>query len=195
MGVLLDDAKLSEVLAQGDFFGDNNKQGNNVVMKNVDNVVVHDVHSINQDFLFVENSTSSYGSSTSSPCLSNLPLIWVRMGKNGARLMQGGNRGVGIEEQFAQISASYAAVVAAPPPMVANSSALPPSGGKMMNAFGVSGGNVNRVDDERSSDQSMLVGFRKPPLPLPLQPLQVNKAVFYILSAVIICDNNPSEKN
>ncbi|KAM1161207.1 hypothetical protein ACFX2B_000331 [Malus domestica] len=79
--------------------------------------------------------------------------------------------------------------------MVANLSALPPSGGKMMNASGVSGGNVNRVDDERSSDQSMSVGFRKPPLPLPLQPLQVNKAVFYILSAVIISDNNPSKKN
>ncbi|KAM1052805.1 hypothetical protein ACFX2J_000387 [Malus domestica] len=195
MGVLLDDAKLSEVLAQGDFFGDNNKQGNNVVMKNVDNVVVHDVHLINQDFLFVENSTSSYGSSTSSPCLSNLPPIQVRMGENRARLMQGGNRGVGIEEQFAQISASYPIVVAALPPMVANLSDLPPSGGKMMNASGVSGGNVNRVDDERSSDQSMSVGFRKPPLPLPLQPLQVNKAVFYIPSAVIISDNNPSEKN
>ncbi|KAM1161206.1 hypothetical protein ACFX2B_000330 [Malus domestica] len=92
MGVLLDDVKLSEVLAQGDFFGDNNKQGNNVVMKNVDNVVVHDVHSINQDFLFVENSISSYGSSTSSPFLSNLPSIQVRMGENEARLMQGGNK-------------------------------------------------------------------------------------------------------
>ncbi|KAM1786774.1 hypothetical protein ACFX15_038794 [Malus domestica] len=166
----------NDLEAQGDFFGDNNKRGNNVVMKNVDNVVVHDVHSINQESPFVENSTSSCGSSTSSPCLSNLPPIRVRMDENGARLMQGGNRGVGIEEQFAHISASYAAVVAAPPPMVANSGALPPSGGQMMNASGVSGENVNRVDDERSSDQSMPVGFRKPPLPLPLQPLQVNKA-------------------
>ncbi|KAM1068329.1 hypothetical protein ACFX2A_000308 [Malus domestica] len=195
MGVLLNDAKSSKVLAQCDFFGDNNKQGNNVVMKNVDNMVVHDVHSINQDSPFVENSTSSCESSTSSPCLSNLPPIRVRIDENRARLMQGGNRGVGIKEQFAQISASYAAVVAAPLPMVANLGALPQSGGQMINDSGVSGGNVNRVDDERSSNQSMSVGFRKLPLPLPLQPLQLNKVVFYILSAVIISDNNPSKKN
>ncbi|KAL6281622.1 hypothetical protein ACE6H2_018503 [Prunus campanulata] len=166
----------NDLEAQGDFFGDNNnnKQGINGVMKNVNNVV--DVHSINQESPFVENSSSSFGSSTSSPCLSNLPPIRVRLDDNGARLMQNGHKAIGIEEQFAQMSTGFAA---AAPSLAANSGALPPSGAQMMNAVPVSGENVNRVissDDERSSDQSVPVGFRKPPLPLPLQPLQVNKA-------------------
>lgn len=165
----------NDLEAQGDFFGDNNKQGINDVMKNVNNVV-HDVHSINQESPFVENSSSSFGSSTSSPCLSNLPSIRVRMDDNGARVMQNGHKAIGIEEQFAQMSTGFAA---AAPSLAANSGALPPSGTQMMNAMPFSGENVNRVissDDERSSDQSVPVGFRKPPLPLPLQPLQVNKA-------------------
>ncbi|KAB2609488.1 RNA polymerase II degradation factor 1-like [Pyrus ussuriensis x Pyrus communis] len=167
----------NDLEAQGDFFGGNNKQdNNNGLMKNVNNVVGHDVHSINQESTFAEDSTSSFGLSSSSTCLSNLPPIRVRTDETGARLMQGGQRTVGIEEQFAQMSTSYAAVVAAPPPMASNSGALPPPGAQMMNVSGVPGENMNRVDDERSPDQSIPVGFRKPPLPLPVQPLQVNKA-------------------
>ncbi|KAJ7970335.1 putative Octicosapeptide/Phox/Bem1p family protein [Quillaja saponaria] len=140
-------------------------ENNNKQVKNM-----HEVHSTT-DSPMVENNTS-YGSSSSSPSMSNLPPIRVRIDDNGNRLVQQDQRAA-FEEQFAQITFattgmkqedgfSYlSAPMASIPTATTTTSGLP-----------VSGDNENRLfsDDERS-DQGAPVGFRKPPLPLqPVQP-------------------------
>lgn len=129
---------------------DNNKQ----VKSNV-----HDLHSM-PDSSMVENS-SSYGSSSSSPSISNLPPIRVRVE----------DQKVGMEEQFAQVTFAPSGLkqddgfgllnapvpplptaVAAASTTVASTAAIHP---------------INRVfSDDEKSDHGMPVGFRKPPLPL-----------------------------
>ncbi|KAH7528701.1 hypothetical protein FEM48_Zijuj05G0100000 [Ziziphus jujuba var. spinosa] len=148
----------NDLEAQGDhFLGDSNKQ----VTKNV-----HDLHNM-PDSPMVEN-TSSFGSSSSSPSMSNLPPIRVRVDDNVAGSQQ--DQKVGIEEQFAQISF---APPSHPTAMAAASSGTVISTAQI-NTMAVSGENMNRVfsDDERS-DHGAPVAFRKPPL--PLQPVQVQK--------------------
>ncbi|KAF2322548.1 hypothetical protein GH714_018802 [Hevea brasiliensis] len=105
-----------------------------------------DVHSV-PDSPMLE-TTSSFGSTSSSPSLANLPPIRVHVEDGGGSGGGGGVRGVvqdqkvvGIEEQFAQISVSGGSPV-------------------------VVGEYQNRVfsDDERS-DHGVPVGYRKPPPP------------------------------
>ncbi|PON32211.1 PB1 domain containing protein [Parasponia andersonii] len=143
----------NDLEAQGNFLGENNKQ---VVGKNN----IHEVQYAMPDSPMVENN-SSVGSSSSSPSMSNLPPIRVRVDENGAR---GQGQRVGMEEQFAQIS------FAAAPPIPAAHGVV--SVGHQVNPMFVPGENMNKVlsDDERS-DHGAPVGFRKPPLPLqPVQP-------------------------
>lgn len=102
------------------------------------------------DSPMVEKS-SSFGSSSSSPSMSNLPPIRVRAEEQK----------VGIEEQFAQLSFpanmqkqedGYGLVSTAPPPM-ADASINHPG--------------INRVlSADEISDQGEPGGFRRPPLPL-----------------------------
>lgn len=143
--------------AQGDFMADNKQVAKNVM---------HDLHSM-PDSPMVENN-SSFGSSSSSPSMSNLPPIRVRVDdSNVARPQDHHQMAGGVEEQFAQISF-------APPSLstdiVASSGTVVSAA--QVNAVAVSGGVIS--DDERS-DHGAPVGFRKPPLPI-LQPVQVQKA-------------------
>ncbi|XP_062117017.1 protein PAL OF QUIRKY-like [Humulus lupulus] len=145
----------NDLEAQGNFLGKNNKQ---VVGKSN----AHEIQYSMLDSPIVENH-SSFGSSSSSPSMSNLPPIRVRVDENGAR---GQDQRVGMEEQFAQIS-----FAGAPPPSAPAAHDII-SSGHQVNPMFISGENMNKVlsEDERS-DHGVPVGFRKPPLPLqPVQP-------------------------
>lgn len=119
-------------------------------------------------------TASSFGSSSSSPSMANLPPIRVRAEDGGLRLH---DHKVGLEEEFAYMSTNPQTVVqkqdegfvvlSAPPPLP--SSAI--VGGTAAAAAAESGEKPSRgfSDDERS-DQGVRIRFRKPPL--PLQPVQ-----------------------
>ncbi|RDY10564.1 hypothetical protein CR513_04893, partial [Mucuna pruriens] len=120
-----------------------------------------DVHSI-PDSPMLE-TTSSFGSTSSSPSLANLPPIRVHVAED--------QKVLGIEEQFAQMGVGVGqkqdegfVLLSSPPP--------PPVPATLA-AVGVPIGPVageyhNRIvsDDERS-DHGVPVGYRKPPTPQP----------------------------
>ncbi|KAF7827755.1 RNA polymerase II degradation factor 1 [Senna tora] len=154
----------NEVVQQSGSFGNckNVKQG-------------QDVHSV-PDSPMLE-TTSSFGSTSSSPSLANLPPIRVHVVEDGGGSvrMQDHKVVVGIEEQFSQMGIGGGGVVqkqqqqdegfvvlSSPPPMPAVVTAAPISSGV------VAGEYQNRVfsDDERS-DHGVPVGYRKPPTPQP----------------------------
>ena len=151
--------------------------------KEVKNINVHDMHSV-PDSPMVEN-TSSYGSSSSSPSMSNLPPIRVRVEDNGAMVLQ--DQKVGIEEQFAQVSFApsgfkqqdegfgHLNAHAPPLPTVVNATSTTMASTAINNTMVVSNETVNRgfSDDERS-DHGVPVGFRKPPLPLQTVHMKAN---------------------
>lgn len=139
-----------------------------------------DVHSV-PDSPMIE-TTSSFGSTSSSPSLANLPPIRVHVedsgnnGAVGAGVVRVQYQKLGIEEQFSQMSVGQKqqdeafTALSSPPPLPttivvsAAGSAIPVS-----SAAGVVVGEyTNRVisDDERS-DHGAPVGHRKP---LPPQP-------------------------
>lgn len=138
-----------------------------------------DVHSVPDSPML--DTTSSFGSTSSSPSLANLPPIRVREEESnmGERLrQQQEQRGLGIEEQFAQINVNSGVqkqpdeafvVLTSPPPIPTT---LIPSTGVPVNSAPVSAEyqNQNRVfsDDERS-DHGAPIGYRKPP-PAQSQP-------------------------
>lgn len=124
---------------------------------------VQDVHSV-PDSPMME-TTSSFGSSSSSPSLANLPPIRVHVEESGKVQEQfgqmnisggsGGGQKLQQEEGFVVMSSPH------PPPVVTTAATVGL----------VSGEYVNRVvsDDERS-DHGVPVGFKKappPPQPLP----------------------------
>lgn len=130
-----------------------------------------DVHSVPDSPML--DTTSSFGSTSSSPSVANLPPIRVREddGSVGDRLRsQQEPKGLGIEEQFAQMTVNSGVqkqpdeafvVLTSPPPMPTT---LVPSAGVPLNSAAVSGEYQNRVfsDDERS-DHGAPIGYRKPP--------------------------------
>ncbi|XWS60975.1 hypothetical protein CRYUN_Cryun07bG0085200 [Craigia yunnanensis] len=153
----------------GEFEAQEGAEEQNKQAKNYN--VVHEVQYPLPDSTMVEK-TSFFGSSSSSPSMSNLPPIRVRVDQAGGAKVQ--DQRIGIEEQFAQISFAtnihkqddgYGAALAALPPHPVS------VGTAMVTPAGGSSDNLNRIlsDDERS-DQGVPVGFRKPPL--PLQPVQ-----------------------
>lgn len=144
-----------------------------------------DVHSV-PDSPMLE-TTSSFGSTSSSPSLANLPPIRVHVddgvgagGGGGARMQ---DQKMGIEEQFAQISVvglqkqqdEGFVVLSSPPPMPTTIAIA----GVQVSGAAASGEYLNRVfsDDERS-DHGVPVGYRKSAAPpsqtqnLPPQPPQ-----------------------
>lgn len=147
-----------------------------------------DVHSV-PDSPMIE-TTSSFGSTSSSPSLANLPPIRVHVedsGGNSGGAAGGGpvrvqDQKLGIEEQFAQMSVGQKqqeeafTALSSPPPLPTTfvvspaASVIPVS-----SAAGVGVGEYsNRVisDDERS-DHGAPLGFRKPlppPQPQSLTP-------------------------
>jgi len=136
-------------------------------------VAKQDVHSV-PDSPMLE-TTSSFGSTSSSPSLANLPPIRVHVEDGGGVRDQ--KVAVGIEDQFAQMTVGGGGGAGAgqrqddgfvvlssppPPPMpVAIASPGVPVGGQV-----VVGEYQNRVfsDDERS-DHGVPVAYRKPPQP------------------------------
>lgn len=94
---------------------------------------------------------SSFGSSTSSPSMSNMPHIRVRADNEGATFQ---DQMAGLDEQFSHMNTN----VALPPiPVVISTT--------------ISSENENRfVSDDEKSDKGGPTRFRKPPL--PLQPVQ-----------------------
>lgn len=126
-----------------------------------------DVHSI-PDSPMLE-TTSSFGSTSSSPSLANLPPIRVHVVED--------QKVLGIEEQFAQMGVGvgqkqqqqdegFVLLSSPPPPPVP--ATLAAVGVPIGPATVVAGEYHNRVvsDDERS-DHGVPVGYRKPPTPQP----------------------------
>ncbi|KAF3431934.1 hypothetical protein FNV43_RR26670 [Rhamnella rubrinervis] len=135
-----------------------------------------DVHSV-PDSPMLE-TTSSFGSTSSSPSLANLPPIRVHVedGGGGVRMQ---DQKMGIEEQFTQMSLGQAVqkqdeggfvVLSSPPPMPTTivASVVPST----VPTVTVAADYQTRVvsDDERS-DHGVPVGYRKQPPPQPQQTL------------------------
>lgn len=96
-------------------------------------------------------TTSSFGSSSSSPSMSNLPPIKVRVDQM--------NQMAGLDEQLSQLNVNVL-----PPPVPVNNV----SGWAAV--VSSAGGGTTVSDDERSDHGAPGGGMRKPPL--PLQPVQ-----------------------
>ncbi|CAM8915498.1 unnamed protein product [Rhodiola kirilowii] len=127
-------------------------------------VDAHDVFVGMTDSPMVENSSPSYGSSSSSLSMSNLPPIRVRVEESGR---------VGMDEQFKQTVVSKGATAAAYSDVVHTvDSARNP-------------GEVNQfqaaTEDEKSDQSKVQVGFRKPPLPISLLSQQHKNGLPYTL--------------
>lgn len=125
------------------------------------------------------DTSSSFGSTSSSPSLANLPPIRVHVEEpGGVRTMQD-QRNLGIEEQFARFNVGNKhlqhqqddgfAAISSPPPMPVTIAlpAAPVSAATVSNEF------QTRVfsDDERS-DHGVPAGYRKPPTPRSQPPPQ-----------------------
>ena len=142
-----------------------------------------EVHSV-PDSPMLE-TTSSFGSTSSSPSLANLPPIRVHVEDGGgvAVRVQQDQKVLGIEEQFAQMGVGVGGggglgqkqddggfvVLSSPPPPPVPANLSGHAVGVPVSS-GVVGGEYqnNRVfsDDERS-DHGVPVGYRKPPTPQP----------------------------
>ncbi|CAL0320784.1 unnamed protein product [Lupinus luteus] len=133
-----------------------------------------DVHSV-PDSPMLENS-SSFGSTSSSPSLANLPPIRVHVedGNVGGKVkvFQHDQKVMGIEEQFAQMGVgvgqkqeeSFAAMSSPPPPPVPTTLSAAAAVSAPIGSAAVPGDYLNRViSDDQRSDQGVPVGYRKPP--------------------------------
>ncbi|KAL8135006.1 uncharacterized protein LOC141710994 [Apium graveolens] len=108
---------------------------------------------------------SSFGSSSSSPSMSNLPHIGVRSDNDGLILQ---DQMAGLDDQFSQMNTNVA-MQNQGAGIVMVSAALPPL--PVVISTNISGENESRfVLNDEKSDQGAATRFRKPPL--PLQPVQ-----------------------
>ncbi|XP_073223184.1 uncharacterized protein [Cicer arietinum] len=136
-----------------------------------------DVHSV-PDSPMLE-TTSSFGSTSSSPSLANLPPIRVHVEDVGSERNQNQNQKVlGIEEQFAQMGVGVGVnqkqqdegfvAMSSPPNATVPPTLSAAAVGVPIGSAVVAGEYSNRVfsDDERS-DHGAAVGYRKPPTPQP----------------------------
>ncbi|CAN8267000.1 unnamed protein product [Cochlearia groenlandica] len=130
-----------------------------------------DVHNLPDSPMM--DTSSSFGSTSSSPSLANLPPIRVHVDEGGVGRGMHDQR-LGIEEQFARINVEnkhlqnqqedgFAAISSPPPPMPVTIS-LPAA---PVNATAVSSEFQTRVysDDERSERSDHGAVYRKPPTP------------------------------
>lgn len=131
-----------------------------------------DVHSV-PDSPMLE-TTSSFGSTSSSPSLANLPPIRVHVeeggGGGGVRVQD--QKVGGIEEQFAQMSLAQVVqkqeeggfvVLSSPPPLP--TTIVMPTAVPMNSAPSDYPGRV--VSDDERSDHGVPMGYRKQPQPQP----------------------------
>lgn len=109
---------------------------------------------------------SSFGSSSSSPSMSNLPHIRVRSDSDGLTVH---DQMAGLDEQFSQMNTNVATTMQNQGDVIVMvSAALPPL---PVISTTISNENDSRfVSDDEKSDQGAPTRFRKPPL--PLQPVQ-----------------------
>ncbi|XP_042488132.1 uncharacterized protein LOC122068321 [Macadamia integrifolia] len=145
--------------AQPDSVGGNNKQVNKSGQ---------DVQSLSDSPMMETNS--SFGSTSSSPSMSNLPPIRVHV-EDGGRLH---DQKVGLEEHFSQLSVpapqkqeeSFVSLSSPPPVPTSTVAAAAMSSAVAVNPTTVASENSGRIysDDERS-DHGAPVGFRKLPQP------------------------------
>lgn len=139
----------------------------------------------------VENN-SSYGSSSSSPSMSNMPSVRVRVSDQDTE-MRGQDQRVGIEEQFAQISVAPTpnlsdgfGLLSGPAPTIP-SGVVPGSwiAASATNQMAAPGQNVNQeMSGNERLEQVVPIALRKPPLPLQpvqVQPVQQKAAAVYNL--------------
>ncbi|KAF5745241.1 hypothetical protein HS088_TW07G00824 [Tripterygium wilfordii] len=161
---------------------DDAANGNNLVRdtegsrKNVKQGQGQDVHSV-PDSPMLE-TTSSFGSSSSSPSLANLPPIRVHVeDRRGVKIEQD-QKVVGIEEQFAQMGfgagqkqdEGFVVLSSAPPPPMPVTFAVP---GMPVSSGVVAGDYSNRaISDDERSDHGMPFGHQKPPTPQSQQQQQ-----------------------
>lgn len=130
-----------------------------------------DVHSV-PDSPMLE-TTSSFGSTSSSPSMANLPPIRVHVEEGGGGGVRVQDQKVGIEEQFAQMSMGQAgqkqeeggfAVLSSPPPMPTTIVAsVMPTAVPMNSAPSEYPSRV--VSDDERSDHGVPIGYRKQPPP------------------------------
>ncbi|KAL2233391.1 uncharacterized protein LOC105156347 [Sesamum indicum] len=132
-------------------------------------VINHDVHSVPGSPMLETNS--SFGSTSSSPSVANLPPIRVHVDEHPKI------GGLGIEEQFQQMSVGVTGIVNLPPPQKQDEvGGLVASGVAVASGLPVMVGSeyANRSDDERSDHG----GYRRaqqiqPQVQAQLQPQQI----------------------
>ncbi|OIW06954.1 hypothetical protein TanjilG_18342 [Lupinus angustifolius] len=141
--------------------------------KNLNSNSKQDVHSV-PDSPMLENS-SSFGSTSSSPSLANLPPIRVHVedgnGGGKVKVLQHDQKVMGIEEQFAQMGVGVGqkqeegfAVMSSPPPPPVPTTLSAAAVSAPIGSAAVPGDYPNRViSDDQRSDQGVPVGYRKPP--------------------------------
>ncbi|KAK3225254.1 hypothetical protein Dsin_005116 [Dipteronia sinensis] len=182
MDCLLNLDSENDLEAQTDHDGNLNRQHANLMIRN-NLAVVHDVQYSLPDSPVVE-TTSSVGSSSSSPSMSNLPPIRVRVEEHSRQIM---------EEQFAQMS--FASVVRV---QEDHGGVYGPSGGLPPPVpVGLTGG-VSHGDDERSDSHGGSVGvnrLRKPPLPLQAVQHKASSAYNSPSPDSVASDNNIASTN
>ncbi|XP_071903452.1 uncharacterized protein [Coffea arabica] len=137
------------------------------------NNAIQDVQSTFSDSPMVE-TTSSFESSVSSPSMSNLPPIKVRIDETNARLG-------GLDEQFSQMNVASNAQKQDDRSIHMGTSQPPIPiivGGVGVHSGAVTGENVTRIisDDEKSDLGAPPGGPRKPPLPLQSVPRKFGDA-------------------
>ena len=125
----------------------------------------------------IETTTSSFDSSTSSPSMAHLPPIRVRADEAGGATrpleeMKGG----ALEEQFLsqlRVTPVLPTAILTPSGVAVAVTHAPPA------VAGTNEGHLNRVvSDNERSDYAAAVLSRKPPLPLPLQPMHQRSGGF-----------------
>ncbi|PON34197.1 PB1 domain containing protein [Parasponia andersonii] len=149
-----------------------------------------DVHSV-PDSPMLE-TTSSFGSTSSSPSLANLPPIRVHVedgggggGGGGGGVRVGQDHKVGIEEQFAQMSIGHAGlkqdessfvVLSSPPPLpatiVGQAIPLPVSSSGVGVGIDYASAASRVISDDERSDHGVPIGYRKQPPPQALSQPQ-----------------------
>ncbi|KAL1208267.1 Protein PAL OF QUIRKY [Cardamine amara subsp. amara] len=118
------------------------------------------------------DTSSSFGSTSSSPSLAHLPPIRVHVEEPGGVKTMPDQRNMGIEEQFARINVGNKhlqlqqddgfAAISSPPPMPVTIAlpAAPVSAATVSNEF-----QTRVISDDERSDQGVPAGYRKPPTP------------------------------
>lgn len=124
------------------------------------------------------DTSSSFGSTSSSPSLANLPPIRVHVEEPGGVKVMQDQRNLGIEEQFARFNVGNKqvqhqqddgfAAISSPPPMPVTIAL--PAAATVSNEF-----QTRVISDDERSDHGVPAGYRKPPTPRAQPPQQAHQ--------------------